>query len=117
MNDIEKLIDDIKNDLINLREIFDYYMDSYGIPENYKNIDYDKLIKKIELLRNVNYFDADKKMEFEESKALNELVYLFLLDSISSIEEDINNINIKKRNFINIKEKIKKFRKKVINEK
>lgn len=112
MNETHKLIDNIKDDLLNLREIFDYYLDSYGMPENYKRVDFDELIKKVDCLKNAEYFGDSEKTKFEESKALNDLVYLFLLDNIASIEEDINEIAARKKNFINIKEKIKKFRKK-----
>ncbi len=111
MNNIESLICEIKENLNNIRDIYDYYIDVYGIPENYKDVDFDDLLNKIDSLKNVDFIEENKKIKFEESKALNDLVYLFLLDCISSIEDELNNINIKKRNFINIKEKLKKFRK------
>lgn len=109
MNNIENLICKIKEDLNNIRDIFDYFIDVYGMPENHKDVDFDELINRVESLKNFNFVKEDKEIKFEESKALNDLVYLFLLDCISSVEEELNSINMRKRNFINIKEKLKKF--------
>lgn len=121
MNEKNLKISNIKQELDNLREIFDYFMDSYGLPDKFKEFDFDSFYEIIEklILENKDSDLLNKNIRFKESEALNDLVYIFLLDSLNRIEEELAEINIKKRNIINIKEKMNKFinQRQVLNDK
>ncbi|MEM5877517.1 MAG: hypothetical protein QXF12_01430 [Candidatus Aenigmatarchaeota archaeon] len=118
MNDKKHLIKELKNKIEELREIFDYYIDSYGLPERYSEFNMEEIIRNIDLLDEMEEKHDDEKSDFkkkklksEEAEALLDLMYIFILDHLSDIEDEIKSISLKRKNFINIKDKIRKFKK------
>lgn len=111
MNDNDD-IQYIKKELLKLKDIFDYFIDSYGLPENIEYYDFDELLKRVENLENCKKNKEELRVDnLNELEAIKELTHLFILDCLSNIEEEINNINQRKRNFINMRDKIRKIKK------
>lgn len=118
MNEKKDLIKELKNKIEELREIFDYYIDSYGLPERFSEFNIEEIIRNINLLEELEEKSEDEELKFKkkklksgEAEALLDLIYIFILDHISDIEDEIRSISLKRKNFINIKDKIKKFKK------